>query len=233
MFARLKRQISKIPIFGSVISRVYRFVFAKPRIIFSSSGQYWEDRYQAGMTSGSGSYGRLAEFKANYLNDLVVRNSISTVVEFGCGDGAQLALARYPHYTGFDVSDTSVKLCRERFSSIPTYQFHSTRSAEFAEFGTCDLALSLDVIYHLIEDEVYDSYMRKLFASSHRFVAIYAYDFDRTYAAKHEKGRHFTAWIAQNAPGWTLTEKQNNPYPYDPADADNTSQSDFFCYART
>ena len=29
--------------------------------------------------------------------------------------------------------------------------------------GLFDLVLSLDVIYHLVEDEVYDAYMRSLF----------------------------------------------------------------------
>jgi hypothetical protein len=33
-----------------------------------SSANYWERRYADGGTSGSGSYGRLAEFKATFLN---------------------------------------------------------------------------------------------------------------------------------------------------------------------
>lgn len=37
-------------------------------------------------------------------NDFVRARGIDSVIEFGCGDGAQLALAEYPAYGGIDVS---------------------------------------------------------------------------------------------------------------------------------
>jgi hypothetical protein len=43
-----------------------------------------------------------------------------------------------------------------------------------ADLGRFDLELSLDVIYHLVEDEVFDAYMRSLFAHAGRFVVIYS-----------------------------------------------------------
>ena len=65
---------------------------------------YWENRYERGLTSGAGSYGRLAHFKAEVLNEYVNQNKILSVVEFGCGDGAQLSLAKYANYIGLDLS---------------------------------------------------------------------------------------------------------------------------------
>ena len=47
---------------------------------------------------------RLAAFKAEVPNDFVRARGIDSVIEFGCGDGAQLALAEYPAYVGIDVS---------------------------------------------------------------------------------------------------------------------------------
>ena len=88
---------------------------------------YWENRYKAGKTSGGGSYGRLAEFKAAVLNDCVERQDVKTVVEFGCGDGNQLSLARYPVYTGYDVSETAVQLCKAKFANDPSKQFRHVR----------------------------------------------------------------------------------------------------------
>src|SRR5262249_52775171 len=67
---------------------------------FKSTGDYWDSRYRRGGNSGAGSYGRLAEFKAEAVNRFVRENHILSVVEFGCGDGAQLELAQYPRYTG-------------------------------------------------------------------------------------------------------------------------------------
>ncbi|MDR0569556.1 MAG: class I SAM-dependent methyltransferase [Spirochaetaceae bacterium] len=91
---------------------------------FPGSKAYWERRYAEGGNSGAGSYNRLAAFKAEMLNAFVRDNNIQTVMEFGCGDGNQLSLARYPRYTGFDVSETAVKLCKNRFKGDATKTFY-------------------------------------------------------------------------------------------------------------
>ena len=44
--------------------------------------------------------GELAKFKARVMNDFVRENGIRSVIELGCGDGMQLALADYPRYLG-------------------------------------------------------------------------------------------------------------------------------------
>lgn len=80
-----------------------------------SVSDYWEDRYRAGGTSGSGSYGRLAQWKAIILNNLVERNGILRVLELGCGDGNQLSFSTYPQYVGLDISAAVVAMCRQRF----------------------------------------------------------------------------------------------------------------------
>jgi hypothetical protein len=37
-----------------------------------------------------------------------------------------------------------------------------------------DLAMSLDVIFHLVEDAVYDQYLERLFAAGERYVVVYS-----------------------------------------------------------
>ena len=64
------------------------------------SAQYWRDRYRSGGNSGAGSYGRLADFKAEIVNAFVREHDVASVIEFGSGDGAQLALADYPTLSG-------------------------------------------------------------------------------------------------------------------------------------
>src|SRR5512139_2970605 len=85
------------------------------RFAFSGSKDYWEERYRAGGNSGGGSYGRLAQFKADVLNGFVERHGVESVLELGCGDGHQLELARYPKYIGLDVSVTAIRQCAARF----------------------------------------------------------------------------------------------------------------------
>ncbi len=215
IFSIIKLFLKKIPGFGPLLRCIYRFRPTKEGLVFERSDQYWEDRYRLGGNSGAGSYGRLAKFKADFLNDFVTRHQIKTIVEFGCGDGAQLTLAHYPIYTGFDVSKTSIEMCREKFKEKPNWSFFLVGSEQHRTFHTAELALSLDVIYHLVEDEIYESYMSKLFASAEKYVIIYSYNFEKHYPSKHERGRRFTDWVDENATDWQLIDIHKNKYPYD------------------
>ena len=77
----------------NALSSFFRKIIGRPKLVFTDSGSYWEQRYVRKRTSGAGSYGRLAVHKAEVLNQFVTDNNIDTVVEFGCGDGNQLTLA--------------------------------------------------------------------------------------------------------------------------------------------
>ncbi|MGZ4333195.1 MAG: hypothetical protein ACXVRJ_02835, partial [Gaiellaceae bacterium] len=85
-------------------------------VAFRDSASYWERRYRSGGDSGQGSYGPHADHKAAFLNGFVADRGIGSVIEFGCGDGNQLSLARYPTYLGLDVSQTAVRSCIRRFA---------------------------------------------------------------------------------------------------------------------
>ena len=215
-----------------IFRRIRRMISGQPKsLIFSNSSQYWEDRYNIGSNSGAGSYGKLARFKADVLNDFVLKHGINSVVEYGCGDGAQLELANYPEYTGFDVSPRAVTICREKLSGRLNCQFFETKIFLEKE-GSFDLALSLDVIYHLIEDDVFDAYMKRLFAASKNFVIIYSNNIDKKFDAPHVRGRKFTLWCDEHAKDWSLYQVIENLYPYDPAAPNDTSHSDFYIYKR-
>jgi hypothetical protein len=196
-----------------------------------ASSNYWEERYRDGGTSGAGSYGRLACFKAEILNEFVAEHRVDSVIEFGCGDGAQLELAQYPRYTGLDVSQKAVALCREKFSQDPTKRFLSLSEPGAAQ-AKADLAMSLDVIYHLVEDETYERYMRSLVAAAGRFICVYSSNLDKPGHAPHIRHRCFTDWIAANAPGFRLIARIPNRYPEDPGNPEETSWADFYFFAR-
>jgi hypothetical protein len=198
---------------------------------FKGSHQYWEQRYAAGGTSGVGSYGKFATFKADVLNRFVREHAVRDLIEFGCGDGSQLELATYPSYVGFDVSETAVQLCRGRFTAdaTKTFKLLGEYRGEQAE-----LALSLDVIYHLVEDPVFDEYMRRLFAASSRFVIVYASNSTSVEGAfsPHVKHRRFTDWVALHEPSWKLAEHIPNAYPYR-GDYQEGSFADFYIFQHT
>jgi hypothetical protein len=105
---------------------------------------------------------------------------------------------------------------------------------------TFDLSISLDVIYHLIEDDVYHRYMTQLFAASREWVVIFAGNFDQAEAdirapmstADHVHHRRFSDWIQAYAVNWALVDHRENPYPWVAIDPSRTSFADFYVYHR-
>lgn len=222
----------------SLIHRYNRLIMRLKQIVkpgsFPGSVQYWEERYRKGGTSGSGSYNLLAEFKAQVLNTFVKDHNIKSVIEFGCGDGNQLSLANYPSYIGLDVAPSAISICAEKFSTDKTKSFFLYNSKAFFDnhqIFKVELSLSIDVIFHLVEDEIFENYMQHLFDAADKFVIIYASNFNKNQMV-HEKDRNFTSWVENKRKDWNLLEKIDNMYPYDPSDPENTSKADFFIFSK-
>jgi hypothetical protein len=204
-------------------------------MVFPGSMNYWEKRYASGGTSGPGSYGRLSEFKAGILNSFVKENGITSVIEFGCGDGNQLSLADYPQYIGLDVSRCAIIKCKERFSQDINKSFYLYEPYCFIDRNNlfaADLVLSVDVIYHLIEDDIYSLYMSHIFSSSKKFVIIYSNNEDGV-LKNHVRCRLFTKYVENKFPYFELIEIIPNLYPDDVNDCGDTSFSSFYIYKKT
>ena len=203
---------------------------AYQRTFFKDSSDYWINRYKSHGNSGIGSYGRLAEFKAQVINKLVADENITSVIEFGCGDGNQLTLASYPSYTGYDISDDILSHCKQKFENDKTKSFFNVK---YYDQRKAELVLSLDVIYHLTEDRIYEEYMSRLFSASNRFVLIYSSNTSTQIGIPfaHIKHRCFSDWIKTHASEWTLVNEIKNPYPYDEHDKES-SFADFFLYKK-
>jgi hypothetical protein len=183
-------------------------------IRFRGSQSYWEDRYAAGGTSGAGSYGQQARYKADFINNFVRENAVSSVVEFGCGDGNQLALAEYPRYLGIDVASSAVERCIRSFRQDGTKSFMAYDARVFADrarFVRAELALSLDVLFHLVEDATFEAYLRALFNAADRFVIIYARDQEAHDPGRHVRWRRFRPWVDTNIVGWEFLRLEPAP----------------------
>lgn len=196
----------------------------------TDSSTYWEQRYLSGRNSGDGSYGRLAAFKAQVINAFVAKQAVRSVIEFGCGDGNQLSLAEYPAYIGYDVSPTAIAQCRARFADDATKAFHPYAGHDGE---TAELTLSLDVIFHLTEHDVFADHMKTLFAAAERFAIVYSSDHEEDWSeiAPHVRHHNFSAWIAKNRPDFELVERIANPWPFEMGRS-GTSFADFFIYRR-
>jgi len=196
------------------------------------SAQYWEERYAQGGNSGAGSFGRLAEYKAGFVNGIVNDKKIESVLEFGAGDGNQLALLCIPRYIGLDVSPTAIALLQKRFQDDASKTFYLI--ADSVPPISADMTMSLDVIFHLVEDDIFERYMESLFKSAKRYVMIYSSNFAEYHNngnlrgqshAQHVRHRRFTDFVASRFKEWALMESFENP-------CKNETDSAFFIYER-
>jgi SAM-dependent methyltransferase len=195
-----------------------------------NSKKYWESRYAAGGNSGDGSYGRLAAYKAAFINDFISKNNIRCALEMGCGDGHQLSIINYPQYIGLDVSETIIRQCIKKFSAdqSKTFRVYNPLQTSFPDNSTVDLALSLDVIYHIVELKTYLKYLQDLFNASSSFVIIYSTDF---YLAEteHVLHRKFTDDVKKLFTDWQLIHHEPNPYP---GNGEQESMAAFYVYKK-
>jgi len=203
--------------------------YIKP-LFFSGSEKYWINRYQSGGNSGAGSYGKFAQFKAEIINDFLQKHEVKNVIEFGCGDGNQLKLINYPEYLGLDVSPVCIKICKKNFEHKDSFKF---KHLDEYKNEKADLTLSLDVLFHLVEDNVFESYLENLFKASEKYVIIYS---SNDYLTEHKteihvKHRKFTNWIENNISSFRLIKHIPNIYPFKGI-VNEGSPADFFIYKK-
>jgi len=180
------------------------------------SGRFWNSHYRLGGTSGPGSSGALASYKANFVNRFVEEHGIQSVVDFGCGDGAQLSLLKCPVYIGLDVSNVALTRCIQKFESDDSKSFFIYQPELFVDKGSVfrsEMAISLDVIFHLVEDRTYEFYMRQLFDSAQRFVVIYSSNLnDSSGQPRYSRHREIVKWVTNNRQDWGVNSNPANPY---------------------
>lgn len=169
---------------------------------------FWENRYQGGGNSGDGSYGEYANHKAEVINNIIMKHQIKSISDFGCGDGNQISLLTgFEKYDGFDVSEFIIKQCQEKFKEQSVMTFHN----DINEMPEAELSLSLDVIYHIIDEDDYVSYLKHLFNKSSKYVLIFSSNHNRNDSgATHIYHRKFIDWVGEHQKEFMLVEEIEN-----------------------
>jgi hypothetical protein len=233
---KIKNAIYRNEFLINIVGPFYKLLKTKSNF---HSSKYWDNRYKKGKNSGNGSYGLSAEHKADIINKFVKEHHIDSTIELGCGDGNQLSMLKIPNYIGLDVSQESIKMCAEQFKKDKNKSFFVYSSKHFIDnhnIFQADLTLSLEVILHLIEDDVYEDYMKDLFAMSKKYVMIYELDTDdqQKFQAQHFKFRKYTDWIEKNIKGWKLVSKsRKEPKSENKNINEDGSYKDFCVYKKT
>lgn len=197
------------------------------------SGNFWNDLYKNNGNSGTGSYHRLAEFKAEIVNKFLQEKNIVTAIEFGCGDGNQLSLINYNYYVGVDVSAVIIDKNKKIHDQNSKRSFYCTLTERDKYINeSYDLSISMDVIFHLIEDDVFSEYMEDLFNVSNKYVIIYSSNHEEYTRWPEFRHRSFIGYIQKHIIGWKLVEFIPNRYPYIMGQEETTSTSDFYIFKK-
>lgn len=170
---------------------------------------YWERRYATGRTSGAGSEGEAAEAKADYINALIGEHGIKSVVDWGCGDGEVLhRITRDVAYTGIDVSLTAISRVATRYPDRRFLTLDDVVKNFDLDVLEADMAMSLDVLFHLPDDRDFVAHLQQVFGSARRLVLVHATDHDGGRTARHVRWRRWTPSIPR---GWRVVEKPADP----------------------
>lgn len=223
----IKKILKKILVYSRLLKKTPQKDIKSHK--FKTSADYWQKRYESGGNSGAGSYNNLAEFKGETINNFMKEKNIVSMIEFGCGDGNQLKYLTPHRYLGFDVSEKAIELCSELYKDDDTKEFKLISSFNNEK---ADLSLSLDVLFHLVEDQIYLNYMNNLFEASDKYVIVYSSNTDKNISnAVHVKHRKFTNWIEKNRQDFRFLKYIPNKYPFD-GDGNKTSFADFYIFEK-
>ena len=172
------------------------------RAWFGTSEAHWQRHYEHGGDSGPGSYGASANYKADLINQAIREHGIHSIIELGCGDGNQLGYLEIDQYIGLDISKVAIHRCVARYGDNAKRSFILYDQNYFHDplhVVSAECAISLDVIFHLVEDDVFARYVKNLFDCGRRFVMIYAWDFEQTHAGHVSvRQRKYSDYIAAN-----------------------------------
>ena len=181
--------------------------------MYSGTVSYWDDRYRKGGNSGSGSQGEARIWKAHRVNIWAGKE----VLDIGCGDGEQAELYTIPLYTGIDPSPAAIMAAADRISKEPDWQWFVMRDT--SNWFPRHTHMSIDVIYHLVDDHDYYEHLRLLFSAQQRVIIYSSNEDPDPDDAPHVRHRKFLGDVPK---GWQFTYFEIGPH----------SPSNFYVYDR-
>jgi hypothetical protein len=142
------------------------------------------------------------------INKAVRERGIHSIIELGCGDGNQLSYVEVDQYIGLDISKVAIQRCLARYASNPKRSFIWYDPHYFHDplhVVSADCAMSLDVIFHLVEDDVFAGYVQNLFNCGRRFVIIYGLDEEEPKRVHVSvRLRKYSDYIAKSIPDFRI-----------------------------
>jgi hypothetical protein len=169
-------------------------------------GEYWDEYYRAGGTSGEGSVGRYGKWKWGIIESYI--GKIDNVVDIGCGDLSFWYGRQCNRYFGLDISSTIVK---RNMRKRPSWKFQVGRAEFFVQGVSGEIVLCLDMLFHIMDDMSFVEILKNLCQYSRRWIFIFTWNrnpFNIVWISRHIvwiSGRCYTRLARE------LAFKKRNP----------------------
>jgi 2-polyprenyl-3-methyl-5-hydroxy-6-metoxy-1,4-benzoquinol methylase/tetratricopeptide (TPR) repeat protein len=121
---------------------------------------FWDFRYAHDpvLGSGYGSRGAVLNYKRELVRSFVDQLKPKSVLDIGCGDCEVGAELPDELYTGIDISPVAVEQNRAR---LPHRRFVCGSFLDI-DLDPADLVVCFDVLIHLVDGDVYESFVKRL-----------------------------------------------------------------------
>jgi hypothetical protein len=184
---------------------------------YVDSREYWINRYKSFLGAGVNfdpPKDKVFQYKIDVVNQVLTDYNINSVIEFGCGLG-WIADSVEMEYSGVDVSPEAIYMCKRDLGNRKNLRFGLYPDA-LKKMDPKEATMSLDVIYHLLEDKVYEEYMNNLFGYATKLVIVHSSNTTEQYegGAKHVMHRKFSDYVNDNLTDWKLDKIIPTKFPY-------------------
>lgn len=173
---------------------------------------YWENGYQEGGNSGSGSIGWSRRIKWRTINKHVDIKK-SSVVDVGCGDLSFWKGKACRDYTGIEMSPTRYE---KNIMLRQDFNFINANAAVYQDIPKADVVFCFDMLFHIMDDLDYLKILENLVKYSNKYIFVYTWHKNplepRTDDGEYQKYRNFDNYInAFQENGFKLLEIKKSP----------------------
>lgn len=173
--------------------------------------RYWNRRYQRGSGSSFEPHEGVINFETGLINEFIKKHEIKSVLDMGCGDGSVFQrLRNLPIYHGMDISSIIIARMQQKYEKDDSRMFFEPHTMPDYYY---DLVISIDTIYHLVNDHEYIDYLEKLEKKCKNYLIISSTNYNAYYGGGYIRHRAFLKDIKDL--GFKLLKKVDSPFDTD------------------
>jgi 2-polyprenyl-3-methyl-5-hydroxy-6-metoxy-1,4-benzoquinol methylase len=139
-----------------------------------NNSMFWNLRYALypKLGSGLGSRGEILEYKRKLIKYVTYGFQNKSIVDVGCGDLELTKEFEFSNYTGLDVSQESLRICKEK---KPEWKFLNKEISN-SEIDDADFIMCFDVLIHQSSKIDFEEIVKSIVEKGNERIVIGAYN---------------------------------------------------------